>query len=100
MRQHDIENHLKVVLNDFKGQVIDESTIDGICNRLEQESQHEFAYIIWSTKDIEEIRPDWDENKVNIVADSVGDVLHDRSIEEGWEILNYLVSQFDGDDEE
>lgn len=91
MRTFDIETHLKFVLNDFKGRVVDQEMIDSLCNRLSDESSNEFCHIVWCTEDIEEIRPDWSKEKVDAVAQLVGEQLQDRSTEEGWEILEILL---------
>lgn len=94
MRHHDIEHHLKVVLGDFRDKVLDQKTIDEICNRLDEESQNEFAHIVWCREDIKSIRPEWSEDKVDMVMNT-GDILEERSIEEGWEILNHIIGELD-----
>lgn len=91
MRNYDIDIHLKGVLQDFDGKTINQETIEAICNRLKQESSNEFCHIVWCTEDIEDIRPDWSKEKVDDIAHLVSKQLHDRSIEEGWEILEILL---------
>jgi hypothetical protein len=57
--------------------------------------------ITWSWEDLESLRPDWSEDKCKESFDKVRKTLHDRSIEEGWDILRDLLSiiEFEGKNE-
>ena len=54
-----------------------------------------FATIKWDTADIESLREDWDEDKVARAADYARKSLCDRSVEEGWEILEILLDMYE-----
>jgi hypothetical protein len=59
-----------------------------------------FAKIKWDTEDIVSVRPDWDVAKVEEAASYVRSGLVDRSVEEGWEILETLLEIFEKDNDE
>jgi len=54
-----------------------------------------FATIKWDTADIESLREDWDEDKVARAAVYAAKSLCDRSVEEGWTILEILLDMFE-----
>lgn len=47
--------------------------------------------INWCAEDVKSVRPKWSDKKCLEAIDSVGKYLHDRSIEEGWQILEVLL---------
>jgi hypothetical protein len=51
----------------------------------------ENAIIIWQPDDIEGIREDWSREKCAAWLERYADDIRDRSIEEGWEIINILL---------
>ena len=59
-----------------------------------------FATIKWDMEDIASVRPDWDVAKVEEAASYVRSGLVDRSVEEGWEILETLLEIFEKDNDE
>jgi hypothetical protein len=47
--------------------------------------------IVWSWEDIQMLRPDLSEDDCHVMLMRIGDSLHDRSVEVGWEIMDCLV---------
>ena len=56
--------------------------------------------IVWTADDLVSIRPEWSESKVKRISDRVGRRLADRSVEEGWQILEDLLLAHDDDEQE
>jgi len=48
--------------------------------------------IIWSWEDVQEIRPDWSEDRCIEALNAAERPLVDSSIELGWEVLEYVLS--------
>jgi hypothetical protein len=47
--------------------------------------------IVWSWEDIQMLRPDLSEDDCHVMLMRIGDSLHARSVEVGWEIMEFLV---------
>lgn len=92
MRDYEVES-IKTSLLEKEGLILTKELIDEISNRLYEKSQNEFAHIVWNKFDIEHLRPEWDEDKINNAMDFCGSHLEDRSIEYGWEILSILLDE-------
>ncbi len=73
--------------------------VDGVDICIENED--EFCTIRWRREDVAQaiafdLGPDWvTESNVDAAIRQIGDRLQDRSIEEGWEILNDLIDPDD-----
>lgn len=72
--------------------------IEEYLNEAEALADEQFiCSIVWTTPDIEQIRPEWSSDKVQDAAGYVAEHLQDRSTEEGWQILEHLLSFYEGD---
>lgn len=53
----------------------------------------QFALAYWTWKDIQDRKPDWDQDTCENFLDSNEDEIADRMIEAGWSIIDYLLNQ-------
>jgi hypothetical protein len=53
--------------------------------------EEEGVVIRWVWEDVQMLCPDLSEDDCHVVLMRIGDSLHDRSIEVGWEIMEFLV---------
>lgn len=51
------------------------------------------ATINWCGLDVKQLRPDWTDERCMDTLDSIARYLEDRSIEEGWNILETLLDE-------
>lgn len=71
--------------------------IEEYLNEAEALADEQFiCSIVWTTPDIENIRPEWPADKVQEAAGYAAKHLQDRSTEEGWEILDCLLDLYEG----
>jgi len=47
--------------------------------------------ISWNWEDVQSLQPDWSQNKCQMALDRCSKILIDRSVEEGWLILETLL---------
>ena len=50
-----------------------------------------YATISWCPADVQELRPNWSNERCMEALERVGGALEDRSIELGWEVLDTLL---------
>lgn len=53
-----------------------------------------YATIVWSPLDVKGIYPEWTDEECMKALDAVCGELEDRSIEEGWNILDSLLQMY------
>lgn len=52
-------------------------------------------YIGWSWKDIESLKPDWNEDKCQEALESISGQLQDQLVEEGWNVMEVLLNIYE-----
>lgn len=76
---------------------VDQGRLEEYLNEAEALADEQFiCSIVWTTPDIEEIRPEWSADKVQEAAGRVAKHLQDRSTEVGWRILDDLLGICEG----
>jgi len=56
--------------------------------------------IEWCEGDVQTLRPDYSDEECQEALDSIGKHLRDRSIEKGWEIMEFLLDDYDREKEQ
>lgn len=60
-------------------------------SRPQPEPEEECVEIKWMWQDVQMLRPELSEDDSHVMLMRIGDSLHARSIEFGWEVMEYLI---------
>jgi hypothetical protein len=60
-------------------------------SRPQPQPEDECVEIKWLWQDVQMLRPDLSEDDAHNMLMRIGDSLHARSIEYGWEVMEYLI---------
>lgn len=60
-------------------------------SRPQPEPEEDDITIRWVWQDVQMLRPELSDDECHVMLMRIGDSLRDRSIEVGWEIMEYLI---------
>lgn len=69
-------------------------TLNTVANEIEKIDRDRVS-IQWCWEDIQSLRPEWDEDKCVDVLSCLCKDIKDRSVERGWEVIEYLIDDYD-----